>query len=223
MARCGRPDRLQVLIALTGNYAFFNLLTIALCTMLFDDRSLRMVAVPKQARWKDGRRWRSVATAAAIAIAPLPVAKLASQIGFEVPMVRPILDAVGPFRSINSYGLFAVMTTTRPEIVVEGSSDGVNWRAYEFRHKPGSVTRGPSWVAPFQPRLDWQMWFAALGRYEEELWFQRFCRRLLDGSPSSREVTGGGCLSPASRRVSFARRSIAIGSLRRPPALRPGG
>ena len=76
------------------------------------------------------------------------------------------------------------MTTTRPEIVVEGSSDGVNWRAYEFRHKPGSVTRRPSWVAPFQPRLDWQMWFAALGRYEEELWFQRFCRRLLDGSPS---------------------------------------
>ena len=75
------------------------------------------------------------------------------------------------------------MTTTRPEIIVEGSNDGTTWEAYEFRYKPGALTRRPPFVAPHQPRLDWQMWFAALGRYEENLWFQNFCVRLLEGSP----------------------------------------
>ena len=57
------------------------------------------------------------------------------------------------------------MTTTRPEIVVEGINDGETWLAYEFKYKPGDLTRPPAWVAPHQPRLDWQMWFAALGSY----------------------------------------------------------
>jgi hypothetical protein len=74
------------------------------------------------------------------------------------------------------------MTTTRPEIVVEGSDDGVSWNAYEFRYKAGDVNRRPPWIAPFQPRLDWQMWFAALGSFGEEMWFQAFCERLLEGS-----------------------------------------
>jgi hypothetical protein len=76
------------------------------------------------------------------------------------------------------------MTTTRPEIIVEGSTDGETWVPYEFKYKPGDLTRRPPWVAPHQPRLDWQMWFAALGRYEENPWFQNFCVRLLQGSPS---------------------------------------
>jgi hypothetical protein len=63
--------------------------------------------------------------------------------------------------------------------VVEGSADGITWLPYELKYKPGDPGRRPSWIAPFQPRLDWQMWFAALGRYEEEAWFQNFCMRLL--------------------------------------------
>jgi hypothetical protein len=90
---------------------------------------------------------------------------------------------VAPFRTINPYGLFAVMTTSRPEIVVEGSADGETWRAYEFRWKPGDVTRPPAFVAPHQPRLDWQMWFAALETCEENPWFVRFLVKLLEGSP----------------------------------------
>ena len=84
---------------------------------------------------------------------------------------------------MNSYGLFAVMTTERREIIVEGSNDGVNWLAYEFKYKPGDVNRRPGFVAPFQPRLDWQMWFAALGDYRQNPWFVNFCERLLQGSP----------------------------------------
>jgi len=77
-----------------------------------------------------------------------------------------------------------VMTTTRPEIIVEGSNDGQNWMPYEFRYKPGDVKRAPPWVAPYQPRLDWQMWFAALGNASENPWFYNFVARLLQGSQS---------------------------------------
>src|SRR5262249_14638557 len=79
--------------------------------------------------------------------------------------------------------LFAVMTTTRPEIIVEGSNDGQTWLPYTFKYKPGDPKRRPQFVAPHQPRLDWQMWFAALGAYRENPWFVNFCVRLLQGSP----------------------------------------
>ena len=79
------------------------------------------------------------------------------------------------------------MTTTRPEILIEGSDDGSTWRPYEFRYKPGDPERRPRFVAPHQPRLDWQMWFAALGSYEENPWLVRLVGRLLEGSP---EVLG---------------------------------
>jgi hypothetical protein len=75
------------------------------------------------------------------------------------------------------------MTTERPEIVVEGSNDGKIWQAYQFRWKPGDVRERPRLVAPHQPRLDWQMWFAALGTYRENAWFIRFLGRLMEGAP----------------------------------------
>jgi hypothetical protein len=87
---------------------------------------------------------------------------------------------IAPFRSVNAYGLFAVMTTTRLEIILEGSEDGSTWLEYEFKDKAGDAHRRPPWVAPHQPRLDWQMWFAALGRFGDDEWFQSFCVRLLE-------------------------------------------
>jgi hypothetical protein len=59
----------------------------------------------------------------------------------------------------------------------------VNWLSYEFKYKPSDVNRRPAFVAPHQPRLDWQMWFAALGNYQQNSWFASFCERLLQGSP----------------------------------------
>src|SRR5262249_33118792 len=90
---------------------------------------------------------------------------------------------LAPLRTINSYGLFAMMTTSRPEIIIEGSDDGMHWIEYEFKYKAGDLARRPGFVAPHQPRLDWQMWFAALERYQENPWFVRFLIRLLEGSP----------------------------------------
>jgi hypothetical protein len=93
------------------------------------------------------------------------------------------LAVIAPFEIVNTYGLFAVMTTTRPEIILEGSNDQVTWREYSFPYKPGNLHRALPFVAPYQPRLDWQMWFAALASYEQAPWFERFCYRLLEGSP----------------------------------------
>jgi hypothetical protein len=109
------------------------------------------------------------------------------------PLPRPVQRALAwvvPFRTINSYGLFAVMTTTRPEIIIEGSSDGETWQAYEFKWKPGDPLRRPNFVAPHQPRLDWQMWFAALDTYQNNPWLINFMVRLLEGSPEVLALLG---------------------------------
>ncbi len=95
---------------------------------------------------------------------------------------RPIEAAysyIERFRIVNGYGLFRVMTKTRPEIAVEGSSDGVEWKRYRFRWKPGDLDRAPTWCAPHQPRLDWQMWFAAMGSPDEYPWTINLVWKLL--------------------------------------------
>jgi hypothetical protein len=98
-----------------------------------------------------------------------------------------VLRWIAPFRSINGYGLFRRMTTTRPEIVIEGSVDGQTWREYAFRWKPGDPARRPRFVAPHMPRLDWQMWFAALRPEGAAGWLEPLLRHLLEGTP---EVVG---------------------------------
>jgi predicted DCC family thiol-disulfide oxidoreductase YuxK len=184
---CAMTILLQLLIAATGNYAFFNLLTVALAVLLIDDRSF-------PARWREAARlgggdrgWpRGVLVPAAAILLAASAVPLAAAIGGATRIPGPLVAlyrALAPLRSSNGYGLFAVMTTARPEIVVEGSDDGIVWRAYEFRWKPGDPLRAPRFVAPHQPRLDWQMWFAALGGYEENPWLIRFLRKLQEGSP----------------------------------------
>jgi hypothetical protein len=104
--------------------------------------------------------------------------------GGKPPAIAADIDRlIEPLRIVNAYGLFAVMTTERDEIIIEGSADGLEWREYEFRYKPGDVTRGPCWNIPHQPRLDWQMWFAALGGPGRNPWFFNFEKCLLENSP----------------------------------------
>jgi len=181
---------LQILILLTGNYAFFNVLTIAFCLFLVDDAFFRRV-LPKMMSATIEERSRPWSRAVCGAFASLALFVGGFQVARTFRVRWSVADAairlVSPFEIINSYGLFAVMTTTRPEIVIEGSNDGVTWLAYGFKYKPGELTRRPAWVAPHQPRLDWQMWFAALGDYQSDPWIVRFMGRLLQGSP---EVLG---------------------------------
>jgi hypothetical protein len=99
-------------------------------------------------------------------------------------LTQRIEGLIEPLHLVSPYGLFAVMTTVRDEIIIEGSNDGIDWRAYEFRYKPGEPTRRPRWNIPHQPRLDWQMWFAALEDPRELPWFSRFLQRLLENEPT---------------------------------------
>ncbi len=204
---------LQVLILATGNYGFFNILAIVLCVSVLDDRDLEaVVAIFHRPEKATGEHESAGEGAAPSQPSPAParppgwalprriivgilggilIAVTAAQTVETVvptaviPMpIQMLAQWIEPLRSANSYGLFRVMTRERPEITVEGSDDGVNWKPYRFRWKPGELDRRPRFVTPHMPRLDWQMWFAALrGDCRREPWFLRFEQRLLEGSP----------------------------------------
>jgi hypothetical protein len=138
--------------------------------------------------------WAGVAAAALLGLSLL---SLVREIAYTLPQGRGtawwpewgarLMSWTDPFRSVNGYGLFRVMTTRRPELVLEGSRDSLHWEAYEFRYQPGDPARRPGFVAPFHPRLDWQMWFAALGPGQSLGWLQALGERLRAGTP---EVLG---------------------------------
>jgi predicted DCC family thiol-disulfide oxidoreductase YuxK len=180
----------QALIVLTGNYNFFNLLSIAMCVFLFDDAGLRrflplrlITRVRSRAR-QPGRGETITAMALALVVVPVGLNTICRSLtGTGLPVIGTLQQLVSPLMIVNPYGLFAVMTTGRPEIVIEGSADGEIWREYVFRFKPGPVARRARWSIPHQPRLDWQMWFAALGDRRDNPWFESLMRRLLEGSP----------------------------------------
>jgi hypothetical protein len=205
---------LQMLIFLTGNYNFFNLLTMALCLALFDDAALRMVLpqglnrlAQKRIRPREPRKIVSYAAgAAALLIAFVGLIQIDEVFGGQPPApARWISEEIAPLRIVNTYGLFAVMTTTRPEIIIEGSDDQVHWSEYAFKYKPGDVVRPPLWNIPHQPRLDWQMWFAALGTASQNPWFAQLLRRLLENSPPVTALLAGNPFADPHKPPRYAR------------------
>ena len=208
---------LQLLIAATGNYGFFNLLTAVLCLSWLDrgvvlrlpgaarPPASSMAATGVRAR---ASRIRRVAATAILLLSlltsareltrslprgpgtPRAAAATADFIGRSlVDPAAPLLRAVAPFRSINGYGLFRAMTTSRPEIVVETSADGATWNELAFRFKPGDLDRPPRAAFPHMPRLDWQMWFAALDPGGAD-WLGSFVQRLFEGEPAVLRLLG---------------------------------
>jgi len=179
---------LQLAIAATGNYNFFNLLTIALCMLLIDDAVFRRKSPPVTdhcCKFVD-RLSMCVATIVIIFTLPLNARLIYSAFKPEEewsPLLGSVYARAESFRIVNGYGLFRVMTKDRKEIIIEGSADGIDWQSYEFKWKPGGVKRAPGWCAPHQPRLDWQMWFAALGSYRQNPWFVQTVIALLHGKP----------------------------------------
>jgi predicted DCC family thiol-disulfide oxidoreductase YuxK len=184
---------LQGCIFLTGNYNWFNIQTMLLCLTLFDDAAIRnamrgvlvrLLPSPRAIRPSPTLNFVAV-NSFGVLIVFCGLVQMDQRFGGDPPAVaQEVNGLIEPLRIVNAYGLFAVMTTQRNEIVVEGSSDGVDWREYEFHYKPGAVTRPPLWNIPHQPRLDWQMWFAALDDPQNLPWFSRFLQRLLENEPS---------------------------------------
>ncbi|MCP3139847.1 lipase maturation factor family protein [Pyxidicoccus sp. QH1ED-7-1] len=185
---------LQATIIATGNYGFFNLQSLVLGFWLLDDAALRRVLPLEAGAPAEPRPWwrTGLSAVAATPVLALGGAEVLHRFGWMPRRPEPLVRGLAwlesrarPLRSVNPYGLFSVMTVERPEILVEGSDDGEHWKEYSFRFKVGDPERPPRQVAPHQPRLDWQMWFAALG--SPPGWFISFLARLLEGSP---EVLG---------------------------------
>lgn len=185
---------LQLLIMLTGNFGYFNLLTIALCVPLLDDALLsRVFAADRRARLLAHFQRQAAPGARRLVVVPLAIlilllswVQVSRQIRLGVDVPLPVLELGGrlaPWQLVNGYGLFAIMTTDREEVIVEGSDDGTHWREYSFFAKPGDVRRPPAWAAPYHPRLDWQMWFAPFGGPGANPWLAGFLRGLLRGTP----------------------------------------
>ncbi|MBI4716232.1 MAG: lipase maturation factor family protein [Planctomycetes bacterium] len=219
---------LMVLIGATGNYNFFNLLTVALCVPLLDDRLLArflprrrrgpwmtdayttlcpmpapqapdspapspacghfvpLPPPPAAPRARFGRARAALHVALAMVVVTASLAEGVSRLGRRDLLPRWVQAwerHLSPFRSVNAYGLFQNMTTQRREIVFEGTRDGQTWLEYELPWKPGRVDRAPGFCAPHQPRLDWQLWFAALGSVRANPWVVSVMQRLLEGSP----------------------------------------
>jgi len=101
----------------------------------------------------------------------------------SAPLPTSPVALLDPFRIANRYGLFAVMTRGRYEIEFQGSNDGQTWIAYPFRHKPQEPSKPPRIYAPYQPRLDWNLWFASLGEWRDNPLVLRTQRRLLSRDP----------------------------------------
>jgi hypothetical protein len=172
----------QVSLMLSGNLSFLNLLTIVIAIPALDGRLLTWLPVhipplPEPARLTQYAMIALAAVAGLLSIQP----------AFNMISPRQFMNAsFEPLHLVNTYGAFGSITKQRYEIVVEGTAEEVPvgdsaWRAYEFKGKPGDVMRSPPQIAPYHLRLDWLMWFAAMGPYEQSPWFLNFTAKLLQG------------------------------------------
>jgi lipase maturation factor 1 len=184
---------LQSCILISGNYNWFNLQTMLLCLLLFDDAAVKKILPLRLTQLltvhvKQAARRRAVKVmvgAFGLLSVICGLVELDARFGGDPPaLAQALARAIEPLHIVSGYGLFAVMTTERNEIIIEGSYDGAGWREYQFRYKPGDVSRRPPWNIPHQPRLDWQMWFAALEDPRSLRWFPSFLQGLLENNPS---------------------------------------
>jgi hypothetical protein len=156
---------LQAGIILTANYAFLNYLVLALGVLLLEDQK----PIITSARLRPS----------GAQVVVLPLAFAISIVMFLAP-ASPPARLVEPFRVVNNYGLFAVMTRARYEIEFQGTLDGHTWVAYSFRYKPQDPRHAPGIYAPYQPRFDWNLWFASLGSVSSDPWVMSVQQRLLE-------------------------------------------
>ncbi|MFZ0663779.1 MAG: lipase maturation factor family protein [Acidobacteriaceae bacterium] len=120
-------------------------------------------------------------TAAELILMPFPAA----------PLPTSPISALGPFRIANRYGLFEVMTRGLYQIEFQGSNDGRHWTAYPFRYKPQALNQAPGIYAPYQPRFDWNLWFASLGNWQQNSIVPLTEERLLTNTPSVLHLFAG--------------------------------
>jgi len=193
------------MLMLTGNYGFFQPLTLVLCVLWVHDDAwravwpARLVALTERGHLgpapSSRMRWARELVQAPLAMAVVFAGALqgAWRLGVQPPVPDPVAEVVHasrPFRTVNSYGLFADMTERRPEVVVEVSRDGTTWHPWPLPYKPGPTDRMPPQIAPHMPRLDWQLWFAALSTCRRNPWVHTLLLRLAEQEPSVTALMG---------------------------------
>jgi hypothetical protein len=211
----------EVGIILTANYTFLNYLVLSLGFLLLDDRFVEWILPQKIREMVGGRESDGIKDAGSSTpsqssknsrsiwrerLRPLRMAIAGAFLGvifyattaqliwmllptFPLPM-QPV-SALEPFRTANRYGLFAVMTPDRLEIEFQGTSDGKTWIPYPFRYKPQNLKKKPGIYAPYQPRFDWNLWFASLGNWRDNRFVIWTEERLLKGEPDVLNLFAG--------------------------------
>ena len=198
----------EISILLTANYTFLNYLVLLLGILLLDDRTMEWL-LPRRVQLFITRgqvnvtvdaasdqtgpsfEWRKIKSAAGMLMSAVCLGLIfysaTAQLLFKLAPSLPIPEApvrwLDPFRIANRYGLFEVMTHERYEIEFQGSNDGKNWIAYPFRYKPQAINRAPGIYAPYQPRFEWNLWFASLGSWREYRFVVWTEERLLKNDP----------------------------------------
>lgn len=171
---------LQWVIWFTGNFSFLNHLTGVFCVILLNNAVLEPIfgVHPAEAA---SPVIDAVQTLLGTLLVVLQLARLFHHYVSPQYFGR-LLAFLAPYEIANRFGIFAVMTTKRYEIVIEGSDDGKEWKEYTFRYKPSELDRRPRRISPYQPRIDWQAWFLPFTSYEQERWFQSFLFEILKGN-----------------------------------------
>jgi lipase maturation factor 1 len=173
---------LQFTIWSTGNFSYLNHLTTVFSLILLNNQSLEALGFTPPVIQASPLGLDLLLSLAGTFLLSMQVIRLWDHF-FPHTGFRRLLNLFAPLHIANRYGIFAVMTTTRYEIVVEGSDDQMHWKEYLFYHKPTSLTCRPHRISPYQPRIDWQAWFLPFRPFVHETWFQLFLGHLLKGTP----------------------------------------
>jgi lipase maturation factor 1 len=205
----------QISIILTANYAFLNYIVLSLGFLLLDDRAITAILPAKlcsliakssreaanaaegteswRARWGAALKpFRMLVAALCLgAVFYVTSLQLAGMFVRPLPLSQWPERMLDPFRIANQYGLFAVMTHARYEIEFQGTRDGKEWIAYPFRYKPQELRKPPGIYAPYQPRFDWNLWFASLGPWQDYRFVVWTEERLLQNQPEVLELFAG--------------------------------
>jgi len=184
----------QVILLFNGNYAFLNFLAIISTVAVFDDKLFRRI-LPKFIVKKAERAEKDAKFSGDQFIVSWIVVIFVVML--SVPVVVNLLSnnqamntSFNQLHIVNTYGAFGSIGTIRHELIIQGTSDFVVdentiWKEYEFKYKPGDVYRTPPIIAPYQPRIDWQIWFAAFSNYQREPWMMHFVWKLLHNDPGT--------------------------------------
>jgi hypothetical protein len=208
----------QVLLILSGNLSFLNWLTLVIALACFDDAWLerfvprrargplrhRLERTPEPSRAREGVSWALVALVGILSVNP--VVNMLSRDQW-------MNTSYDPLRLVNTYGAFGTVGKERHEVVIEGTRNATPgpdavWEEYELPCKPGDPRRRPCVISPYHYRLDWQMWFAALGHFQREPWTVHLAYKLLRGDPTIKALFAHDPFPDPDRPPRFVRMSL---------------